>query len=207
MSKRKMGFGLVLLAMVGGWFAVNPAREQLPEEYVENAAPDALEAAGPQAESVTTAATPSRPRGEPALPASTPSGRHTPAMAPQALSQEDLEIRKSERLTLNARWTSQESDSEWSAATEMRMIDLLLEAELEPEQVREVDCRSTICRFVLTGADGVEALSLIDAARAVHDETWVDHHHKESGAWEIEVYFSKRGYQLSGEGRAIASLD
>jgi hypothetical protein len=128
---------------------------------------------------------------------------HQTAAEPTPLTAEELDLREAESTLLNARWSSQQTDPAWSKASEATIAKLLLDQGFSFEVMRELDCRQTICRFVLDAEDGPRALALLGVGRRVHDETWLDHTAQHDGSWTIEVFFSRPGYRLSGDGGRI----
>jgi hypothetical protein len=122
---------------------------------------------------------------------------------PNPLDSDELLIRAQERQMLNVRWETQSTDPQWSSSASIKIEDLLATSNFDPYALSEVDCRKTICRFVLSGQDSRDAVDLIHVARDLHDETWLDHHEQADGTWQIEVFFSRPGYMLSGSGERI----
>lgn len=122
---------------------------------------------------------------------------------PTPLDTESLALRAQERLMLDARWSSQSTDPRWSDEVRSRISDLLSQAQLDPSAASLPDCRATICRVVFSAGNGRDALRVIDIARKLHDETWIDHHDFSDQAWEIELFVSRKGFRLSGDGSRI----
>jgi hypothetical protein len=123
--------------------------------------------------------------------------------APRSLNEQDLAIRADERRMLDQRWAAQSTDTAWSASMTTKVQQALIDQQLPEGAARTVDCRKTICRLELATAGGENALKLIDAARSLHNETWVDHHEGEGDAWTLEVFVSHPEYRLSGDGGKI----
>ena len=122
---------------------------------------------------------------------------------PTPLTLEELEVREQEAKMLTGRWASQDHDADWSGRTAQAVATLLEESGFEQEVASEIDCRATLCRLVLQGNDDQEAVELLHVARGIHDETWLDHSETDEGSWGIEVFFSRPGYRLSGDGGRI----
>jgi hypothetical protein len=123
--------------------------------------------------------------------------------APEPLDPEELIARATERKLLVTRWEGQSTDPKWSDQTVVMLEDLLTRSNFSPNAFHDLDCRKTICRFLLEGENSRDALDLIHIARSVHGDTWLDHREQEDGSWEIEVFFSQVGYMLSGSGERI----
>lgn len=122
---------------------------------------------------------------------------------PTPLDVEELDLREAELAMLTSRWQSQQADPAWSKESEAAIAKLLLDGGFAFEAMRELDCRETVCRFILDAEDGARALALLRIGRRVHDETWLDHTAQHDGSWSIEVFFARAGYRLSGDGGRI----
>jgi hypothetical protein len=125
------------------------------------------------------------------------------SVEPTPLNVEELDLREAESAMLTSRWQSQQADPAWSKESEAAIAKLLLDGGFAFEAMRELDCRETVCRFMLDAEDGARALALLRIGRRVHDETWLDHTAQHDGSWSIEVFFARAGYRLSGEGGRI----
>lgn len=123
--------------------------------------------------------------------------------APKPLSEDDLKVRAAERRMLDARWAVQSTDMAWTGEMIGKVEQALHGEEVPKEAVRAVDCRKTICRLELSATGGENALKLIHAARALHVETWIDHHEVADDLWTVDVFVSHPEYRLSGDGGKI----
>jgi hypothetical protein len=168
----------------------------------ESAAPPAASVAAlshdPEPAAAPTASpTPQKPTEDP----------ETALFKPDKFSVEQALQRAAERKELNDRWQSQKEDRPWAAETKGRVQALLRKANLRPQALREVDCRETICRFSLHAETSLQkdVGNMIHAARDLERETWLmpEPSEQANGAWDIEVYFPRAGYMLSGGGGRI----
>jgi hypothetical protein len=114
-----------------------------------------------------------------------------------------LELAK-DRADLNSRLLHEMSDSSWRSETEARMRTTLMERGLDSNAVTDIDCRISICRFVVHTRSKADAdvKALLEAARAVDAQTWTMPEEQEVG-YSIDVYFPRAGYRLSSGGGRV----
>jgi len=112
-----------------------------------------------------------------------------------------------ERVELEQRWTSEARDSSWTSQAASRVADLLAARSLNTAALREVDCRQTICRFSLRAQSSLdrEVSGLVFASRDLTEETWLMPKATDQYGWELEVFFPKEGFKLSGGGGPVPS--
>jgi len=80
-------------------------------------------------------------------------------------------------------------------------------AKFSSDHLKEVDCRETVCRFQLRTSNNTqgEVMSLIQVARELGEETWVRAEPQDNEPQsQIEVFYPRDGYRLSGGGGRIA---
>jgi hypothetical protein len=193
------------------WFARDHVRTSGASLQQSDAVPPCTETTGPAAAPIAPLMKqPAAPRraaspASEAEPEQLSSSKERPPRTPHPLEPGELVIRAKERVELAHRWESQAKDAQWSNETEWKVQDLLDKAKLDVNAVSNVDCRATICRFELFAGDGETAFQVIKVARSANDDTWVDHHAAADDTWRIEVFASRSGYRLSGDGQRIAN--
>jgi len=124
--------------------------------------------------------------------------------APYALqeTEEDLRERATEREELSRRFNKERADVTWTDEAGRRVAELLAKGNLPSSSLRAVDCRQTICRFVLASGSSRdrEVRMLTQAARDLDEQTWLHPEKQEDDTWRMEVFFPRDGYWLSSGG-------
>lgn len=110
-----------------------------------------------------------------------------------------------DRRDLGSRWSGEPSDRAWTSETAERIAVILHGKQLDPSAVKEVDCRRTICRFALTSPSPKhgDVMATISAARETDPETWTMPDAQANGSYNVDVFFPRKGYRLSGGGGRI----
>jgi hypothetical protein len=210
--KRPRGWiALGLLGAGGLWLALRPAPMPPPS------GDDALPAEAAAVAIVTEAAEAPTSPAPPAIAnaAAAPPAPQPPAAirkgddpdAPYAFAEtpEDLSERVAEREELGSRFARETADAPWTVEAGRKVAELLARGNLPSGALRAVDCRQTICRFVLASSTNTtrEVGGLLQAARDFEEETWIHPEKQGDGTWRTEVFFPKQGYRLSGGGGRI----
>jgi hypothetical protein len=199
---------LGLLGAGGLWLALRSAPEPSAEEppvadatpiaaAVDNAeTPGAPAVAAPAMEAPVAPAPPARPDKVADDPNAPYAFKETP---------EDLSERVAEREELGSRFARETADAPWTDEAGRKVAELLARGNLPSGALRAVDCRQTICRFVLASSTNTtrEVGGLLQAARDFEEETWIHPEKQDDGTWRTEVFFPKQGYRLSGGGGRI----
>jgi len=109
------------------------------------------------------------------------------------------------REELGARFARESADATWTDESGRRVAELLAKSNLQSGALSAVDCRQTICRFVLASSStrGGEVRGLIQAARDLDQQTWLHPEKQGDDTWRMEVFFPKDGYRLSSGGGRI----
>jgi hypothetical protein len=199
---------LGLLSAGGLWFALRSAPKSSADEPP---AADATPIAAAVAKTETSKVPPPPPVAVPAPAAPQDQAPRVEKTddpnAPYAFDEtpEDLNERVAERSGLMSRFSRETADATWTGDAGRRVVEQLARANLQSGALRAVDCRQTICRFVLASSTNTrrEFGGLIQAARDFEEETWLHPEQQDDGTWRTEVFFPKQGYRLSGGGGRI----
>jgi hypothetical protein len=115
--------------------------------------------------------------------------------------------RAQERKELLVRWDKETQDQSWTREVSSHIEGLLGNAKFSSDHLKEVDCRETVCRFQLRTSNNTqgEVMSLIQVARELGEETWLRAEPQDNEPQsQIEVFYPRDGYRLSGGGGRIA---
>jgi type IV secretory pathway VirB10-like protein len=204
----------VLVVAVGVWLA-RPSRHSPSTD--ESPATDSPSIATNEAHGAAAAPSPSAPPPPPAVAAAAPEESPAPRIkkeddpnAPFALreSPEEIRERQAEYAGLSARFSREAADGTWTNQSGSRVADQLARNQVQRSALQAIDCRQTICRFLLASSTDKqgEVGGLIQAARDLELETWLHPEKQADGTWRMEVFFPKEGYRLSAGGGRIDEI-
>lgn len=208
MKRARLGMLVGALAAIGLWLPLlsrpKPGADESPRGATQRGAAVAetkYEAPAP----LPVARAPEAPAAEapPAHPAKTADDPNAPFAFEETA--DDLRERATEREELGARFARESADATWTDESGRRVAELLAKSNLQSGALSAVDCRQTICRFVLASSStrGGEVRGLIQAARDLDQQTWLHPEKQGDDTWRMEVFFPKDGYWLSGGGGRI----
>jgi len=214
--RNKLQITVVILgSLLGTYFVVTTLQPPLRKSSSERRREPEKEHALQQVAASPSTAPSAELKPDPGPEAEPPPAEHVADIAAEAEaerfvgfpeSSQETMARLDERAELSNRWDGETQDPGWTGEIEDRIRGLLSNAELQENLLKEVDCRESICRFQLATGENThsEVMSLIHVARDLMEETWVRAEpNEELGQSQIEVFFPKEGFRLSGGGGPI----
>jgi hypothetical protein len=215
----RTGLSLVALALfvAGALWLGRPSRHSpSANELSATDSPSVATNETPEAAPAPAPAPPSPPPA-PAAAAAAPEGapaarikKEDDPNGPFALkeSPEELRERQAEYADLSERFNREAADGTWTNQSGSRVTEQLARNQLQKSALQAVDCRQTICRFLLASSTGKqgEVGGLIQTARDLELETWLHPEKQADGTWRMEVFFPKEGYRLSTGGGRIDEM-
>jgi hypothetical protein len=186
--------GFTALALLGAALLLRPMRPDEPPAVAAGTS-----AAGDPSPAADLPARPAEPPAVAPAPPAPAAARPSPDREYQP-QPDSLAEWLQEREPLTARWASETGDPSWNRQATSQIAAILINAQLSPNALRDVDCRQTICRVKLHSDSKVhrDVSALIGASRKLVDQTFLVPFASDQGGWDIETFFPREGWSLEG---------